>query len=81
MDLVARAAGPQGPKAAEAGEAWALAGSAEVDLAVVVADSVVVEADSAVVDLAGGGNVGEVLFTKHNEIQLWRKSNVAHSAQ
>lgn len=33
-------------------------------------------ADSAVVDLADGDDVGEILFTKHNEIQLWRNSDV-----
>lgn len=48
---------------------------------VVEAGSVVEAAASEVVDLAGGGNVSEILFTKHNEIQLWRKSNVAHGAQ
>jgi len=49
VDLVVRAAGPRGPKAAEAGEVWAQAGSAEADL-------VAAEAASVVVDLAGGGN-------------------------
>ena len=54
--------GRRGPKAAEAGEAWGLADSVEGALAEVAADSEVVEADSVVVDLAGGGNVGEILF-------------------
>lgn len=40
----------------------------------------VVEADSVVVDLAGGGNVSEILFVGYNEIQPWRKSYVASSA-
>ena len=64
-----RVAGPHGPKAAGAGEAWAQAGSAEVDLAAV-------EVASVVVDLADGGNAGEILVTKHYEMQLWRKSYV-----
>jgi hypothetical protein len=68
---VARAAGPRGPKAAGAGEAWDLAGLVEGALA--VADSEVVEADSEVVDLAGGGNVSEILFAEQSEIQPWRK--------
>ena len=76
-----RAVGLRGPKAAGAGEAWALADSAEAALAVGAADSEAAEADSAVVDLAGGGNVSEILFAKYNEIQLWRKSNVACSAE
>ncbi len=76
-----RAVGPREPKAAGAGEAWAQAGSAAVDLAVVEAGLVVEAADSAAVDLAGGDDVGEILFAKHNEIQLWRKSDVVHCEQ
>ena len=75
-----RAAGPRGRKAAGAGEAWALAGSVEDALAVVAADSEAVEADSVVVDLAGGGDVSEILFAEYNGIQFWRKSYVASRA-